>query len=99
MKFAEEIAIIELLEAYTFTIKMQNSAVTLKYVKLKRDLSDEVVLEYYRLQKIAATDIPLDRMEQNREIFERMFDDREFGDIVKDWMLQKVFNTFNKSAI
>ena len=40
----------------------------------------------------------LDRMDQNREIFERMFDDREFGDIVKDWMLRKVFNTFNKPA-
>jgi len=40
----------------------------------------------------------LDRMDQNREIYERVFGDREFGDIVKDWMLQKVFNAFNKPA-
>jgi hypothetical protein len=35
----------------------------------------------------------LDRMEQNREIFERVF-----GDAVREWMLHKVLDTFNKAT-
>lgn len=36
------------------------------------------------------------RMEQNQDIFTKMMDDKEFGSLVKDYMLKKVFDRLNK---
>ncbi|MEI6348156.1 MAG: DEAD/DEAH box helicase family protein [Bacteroidota bacterium] len=36
------------------------------------------------------------RMEQNQDIFGKMIDDKEFGEIVKTYMLKKVYNRLNK---
>lgn len=36
------------------------------------------------------------RMEQNQDIFTKMMDDKEFGNIVKGYMLKKVYNRLNK---
>ncbi len=36
------------------------------------------------------------RMEQNQDIFTKMMDDKEFGDIVKGYMLKKVYNRLSK---
>ena len=36
------------------------------------------------------------RMEQNQDIFSKMMDDKDFGNIVKSYMLKKVYNRLNK---
>lgn len=33
----------------------------------------------------------IERMEGNQEIFEKILDDKDFGAVVKKWMLKKVF--------
>lgn len=35
------------------------------------------------------------RMEQNQDIFSKMMDDKEFGGLVKSYMLKKVYNSLN----
>jgi hypothetical protein len=37
----------------------------------------------------------LDRMDANQEIFGRIMDDDEFGSLVRDWMLRKVYSWLN----
>jgi len=36
------------------------------------------------------------RMEQNQDIFSKMMDDKDFGGLVKDYMLKKVYQRLNK---
>ena len=36
------------------------------------------------------------RMEQNQDIFPKMMDDKEFGGLVKDYMLNKVYQRLNR---
>ncbi len=36
------------------------------------------------------------RMEQNQDIFTKMMDDKEFGDVVKGYMLKKVYERLNR---
>lgn len=36
------------------------------------------------------------RMEQNQDIFSKMMDDQEFGGLVRNYMLKKVYNSLNK---
>lgn len=36
------------------------------------------------------------RMDQNQDIFSKMMDDKDFGNLVKDYMLKKVFDRLNK---
>lgn len=36
------------------------------------------------------------RMEQNQDLFTKMMDDREFGDVVKGYMLKKVYDRLSK---
>jgi type I restriction enzyme R subunit len=36
------------------------------------------------------------RMDQNQDIFTKMMDDKEFGNLVREYMLKKVFNRLNK---
>lgn len=38
----------------------------------------------------------IDRMDQNQEIFTKVLDDKDFGEIVKTWMLKKVYNRINE---
>jgi type I restriction enzyme R subunit len=38
----------------------------------------------------------ISRMEQNQDIFGKMMDDKDFGDIVKTYMLKKVYNRLSK---
>lgn len=40
----------------------------------------------------------ISRMEQNQDIFSKMMDDKEFGGLVKDYMLKKVYNSLNKAG-
>jgi len=35
-------------------------------------------------------------MEANQDIFGRMMDDEEFGTLVRDWMLKKVYRSINE---
>lgn len=37
----------------------------------------------------------IDRMDQNQEIFSKILDDKEFGEVVKGWMLKKVYEKIN----
>ena len=37
----------------------------------------------------------IERMEDNHEIFEKILDDKEFGDVVRKWMLNKVYERIN----
>ncbi len=39
------------------------------------------------------------RMEQNQDIFTKMMDDREFGNLVKSYMLTKVYNRLTQTLI
>lgn len=41
-------------------------------------------------------DASINRMEQNQELFEGMMDDKDFGNIVKSYMLKKVYNRLSK---
>jgi type I restriction enzyme, R subunit len=34
----------------------------------------------------------IERMEDNQDISIEIFDDREFGDAIRDWMLKKVYD-------
>ena len=36
------------------------------------------------------------RMEQNQDIFSKIMDNKEFGDLVKDYMLKEVYKKLNK---
>ena len=36
------------------------------------------------------------RMEQNQDLFIKMMDDKDFGMLVKDYMLKKVYGRLNK---
>lgn len=40
-------------------------------------------------------DTLINRMEQNQDIFAKMMDDKDFGEIVKTYMLKKVYNRLN----
>ncbi|GAB3570714.1 DEAD/DEAH box helicase family protein [Spirosoma luteolum] len=37
----------------------------------------------------------IDRMEQNQDIFTKIMSEKEFGDLVKEWMLKKVYKRIN----
>lgn len=39
----------------------------------------------------------IDRMDQNQEIFTKILDDKDFGEVVKGWMLRKVYERINKA--
>jgi type I restriction enzyme R subunit len=41
-------------------------------------------------------DTTISRMEQNQDIFTKMMNDKEFGNIVKEYMLKKVYQQFRK---
>ncbi len=38
----------------------------------------------------------IERMDSNQDIFTKIMDDKTFGDIVKEWMLYKVYNKLNE---
>jgi type I restriction enzyme R subunit len=38
----------------------------------------------------------IDRMEDNKEIFERILGDSDFGSLVKEWMLKRVYDKLNE---
>lgn len=40
----------------------------------------------------------ISRMEQNQDIFSKMMDDKEFGGLVKTYMLKKVYNSLNNAG-
>jgi type I restriction enzyme, R subunit len=37
-------------------------------------------------------------MDQNQDIFSKIMDDSGFAEVVKDWMLKKVYDRLNKNA-
>jgi type I restriction enzyme R subunit len=39
-----------------------------------------------------------DRMDQNQDIFSKIMDDKDFAEVVKAWMLKKVYDRLNKNA-
>ena len=41
----------------------------------------------------------IERMEDNQDIFMKIIDDSEFGDAVKNWMLEKVYERLRKEAL
>jgi type I restriction enzyme R subunit len=41
-------------------------------------------------------DTTINRMEQNQDIFTKMMNDKEFGRIVQNYLMKKVYNTLNK---
>jgi type I restriction enzyme R subunit len=41
-------------------------------------------------------DALISRMEQNQDIFGKMMDDKEFGGLVKGYMLKKVYERLSK---
>jgi type I restriction enzyme R subunit len=41
-------------------------------------------------------DMMIGRMEQNQELFTKVMDDKEFGDVVKSYMLKKVFERLSQ---
>lgn len=43
-------------------------------------------------------DKAISRMEQNQDIFSKMMDDKEFGGLVRNYMLKKVYERFNQTS-
>lgn len=37
----------------------------------------------------------VERMDQNQDIFEKILEDKAFGNLVKEWMMRRVYNKFN----
>jgi type I restriction enzyme R subunit len=37
----------------------------------------------------------IERMEDNHEIFEKILNNKDFGDVVRKWMLNKVYERMN----
>lgn len=37
----------------------------------------------------------VERMDQNQDIFEKILEDNSFGNMVKEWMMRRVYNKFN----
>ena len=40
----------------------------------------------------------IDRMEQNQDIFTKLFNDKEFGSVVREFYLKKLFSELNKAG-
>ena len=40
----------------------------------------------------------IERMDQNQEIFEKILEDKKFGDTVKEWMMRKIYQKMNGYA-
>ena len=40
----------------------------------------------------------IDRMEQNQDIFGKLFNDKEFGNVVREFYLKKLYNDLNKAS-
>jgi len=40
----------------------------------------------------------IERMDQNQEIFEKILEDKKFGDTVKEWMMRKIYRKMNDEA-
>ena len=40
----------------------------------------------------------IDRMDQNQEIFEKILEDKIFGDLVKEFMMKRIYKRMNESA-
>jgi type I restriction enzyme, R subunit len=40
----------------------------------------------------------IERMGNNRDIFNRIFEDKDFGELVKTWMLKKVYDRIRTEA-
>jgi|GEM_PF-1055842 len=68
-------------------------------------LDDELLKDQARANKIDTfkyafedkfTDKFIGRMDQNQEIFEKVFGDKEFGDLVKEMMMIRVYNRLNE---
>lgn len=38
----------------------------------------------------------IDRMEQNQDIFGKLFNDKEFGNVVREFYLKKLYTELNK---
>lgn len=56
----------------------------------------ETFLEYYKNNNLLLCEFL--RMEQNQDIFAKVFDDKDFGAVVMEWMLRKVYNRINKGS-
>jgi type I restriction enzyme R subunit len=39
-----------------------------------------------------------ERMDQNQDIFAKIMDDNDFAEVVKSWMLKKVYNRLNRNV-
>ena len=37
----------------------------------------------------------IDRMDQNQDIFEKILEDKDFGKLVREWMMGKVYRKLN----
>jgi len=68
-------------------------------------LQDEILKTQARVNKMdtfkyAFNDKFIDkltgRMDQNTEIFERVLEDKAFGDLVKDWMMKSIYRKLNQ---
>jgi len=51
----------------------------------------------YGFEEVFLTKL-IERMDANHEIFGRIMDDEEFGTLVRDWMLKKVYSRNNENA-
>lgn len=38
----------------------------------------------------------VERMDQNQEIFEKILEDKDFGEMVKEWMMRRIYRKFNQ---
>lgn len=83
-----------------------NIADKLFFDQIEEELSTDIKLQEQAKTnpienfKLGFDDLFIDKliasMEQNQDIFSKMMDDKEFGNLVKGYMLKKVYNRLNK---
>ncbi len=69
---------------------------------LDKKLAEQAKMNSEDMFKYVFDDVYLDkaigRMEQNQDIFTKMMDDKEFGDIVKKYILKRVYDRLSQAA-
>lgn len=103
----DQVALSEIIEVLNKRFSTEfNTADKLFFDQIEEELASDAKLQEQARNnpienfKFGFEDLFMDkligRMEQNQDIFAKMMDDKEFGSLVKGYMLKKVFNRLNK---
>jgi type I restriction enzyme R subunit len=103
----DQVALSEIIEVLNKRFSTEfNTADKLFFDQIEEELATDIKLQEQAKNnpienfKFGFDDLFMDkliaRMEQNQDIFTKMMDDKEFGGLVKGYMLKKVYNRLSK---